>query len=187
MYIPESDGCARASCSVWVPARGGGDAPGTSEQAPAPSPHAHSPKALPDSQSRPRFGEAALLSHRASELGPQPQFTHQAGGRLLLPWRGPGCPCIPRDFRARVSVDLAWEGDAAVEDGGDLLRVQTRDSWWDCPRGHQDKERHMTTHTGRERTARVRHRAFTSSWSFKPHCAAAPICHNHLTDANTGA
>ena len=65
---------------------------GTSGQAPIPRPHIHNPKALPDPQFYSRFGEATQLA-RASELDPQPHFTHQAGGRTLLPGGGSSRPC----------------------------------------------------------------------------------------------
>lgn len=68
---------------------------------------------------------------------------------------------VPRDLGARVSMDFTREGDAVAKDGGDLLRVQTCDAWWGCPRNHQHKERHMTRHTGRgaERHS-MEHRGF---------------------------
>lgn len=95
VYIPESEGCARASCRVWVPVGGGGEGagPGTSEPAPGPRLLAQDPKALLDSQWGAKFREATLAPHEASELVPKFQFTHQAGGRLFLPGGGPGHPC----------------------------------------------------------------------------------------------
>lgn len=70
MYVPESAGCARASCSVWVPAGGGGVSP-----------------------SHQQLGCPQTPSLVPTELDPKPQFTHQAGGTRLLPGRGPGRPC----------------------------------------------------------------------------------------------
>lgn len=47
---------------------------------------------------------------------------------------------VPCDLRARVSADVAGQGHAAVEGGGDLLCVQACDVRWDCPRGHRIKK-----------------------------------------------
>lgn len=55
---------------------------------------------------------------------------------------------VPCDLRARVSMDIAGEGDAAVDDGRDLLQVRACDAWWGCPRGHQGKERLLRLHPG---------------------------------------
>lgn len=60
---------------------------------------------------------------------------------------------VPSDLGAGVSMDVTGQGDAAVEGGGDLLRVQTCDSWWDCPRGATEIKKDVTIQTGREPTA----------------------------------
>lgn len=60
---------------------------------------------------------------------------------------------VPSDLGAGVSTDVAGQGDAAVEGGGDLLRVQTCDSWRDCPRGATEIKKDVTIQTGREPTA----------------------------------
>lgn len=57
---------------------------------------------------------------------------------------------VPSDLGAGVSMDIAGQGDAAVEGGGDLFRVQTCDSWWDCPHGAIEIKKDVTIQTGRE-------------------------------------
>lgn len=125
-------------------------APGTSEQAPAPTPTVLKPS--PTSSPVPGLGRQLCFPTEPQSWVPSLSLLTRQEEDFFSHGEGPAV-LVPRDFRARVSVDLAWEGDTAVEDGGDLLQVQTRNSWWDCPRGHQDKERHMTTRTSRERTA----------------------------------
>lgn len=83
---------------------------------------------------------------------------------------------VPRDLRARVSVDSAGEGDAAVEDGRDLLHVRARDSRWDCPRGHRDKDRHVRPHLGRgTESYSVTHRALRAPGAPSDDTARQPL------------
>lgn len=97
MYVPESAGCARASCSVWVPAGGGGVSP-SHQQLAAPRLPARSPQSWTPSLSLPTRQEEGAFA--------------QGEGLAVL---------VPCDLGARVSTDVAGEGDAAVEGGGDLL------------------------------------------------------------------
>ena len=89
MYMPESDGCVLASCSVWVPVGGGA---GPSHQQIGPGAPAHSPQVLPDSRCGPQVWGSNSDSPPSLRLGSKPQFTHQAGGRSLFPGRRPGRP-----------------------------------------------------------------------------------------------
>lgn len=86
-YIPESDGCARASCSVWVPAGSQPLAAANRPEAPGPR-----PLSFPRTSVCSQVGGSNSDAPRSLGVGSKPLFTHQAGGRPLFPGRGPGCP-----------------------------------------------------------------------------------------------
>lgn len=166
MYVPESAGCTRASCSVWVPARGGAvcqplaPATGLPPRLPVWSPQSWTP-----SLSLPTRQEEDVFS--------------QGEGLAVL---------VPRDLGARVSTDVTGEGHAAVEDGGDLLGVQACDVRCDCPRGHGIKK---DTENARQRGSgelQTKHRTSRlpapAGRVAEQRCAAAP---GHHHDPQMGA
>lgn len=115
MYIPESDGCARASCSVWVPAvggMGGGEsAPRTSKCA---GPQSHTPNATspPDSQPRPlRAGPQASVHPPGRRKTSSPR--ERARLSLYQVTSGLGCACTSQGretllLRTAVTCSELW-------------------------------------------------------------------------------
>lgn len=162
VYIPESEGCARASCRVWVPVGVGvGEpalAPANQLQAPGSLPRILKPSQTPSGV--PSSGKQPWLPTKPQSWSPSFSLPTRQEEDFFSQGEGPAI-LVPRDLGARVSMDFTREGDAVAKDGGDLLRVQTCDAWWGCPRNHQHKERHMTRHTGRgaERHS-MEHRGF---------------------------
>lgn len=136
-----------------------------------PGPHRQS-WSLPDPQPSPGAGRRLRVP---AELGPS--LGLPTGQEEDLFPRGEGLAVlVPRDLRARVSVDSAGEGDAAVEDGRDLLHLRARDSRWDCPRGHRDKDRHVRPHLGRgTESYSVTHRALRAPGAPSDDTARQPL------------
>lgn len=125
----------------------------------------------PPAQSRVQGGS----SGSPAELGPSLGLPTRQEEDLFP--RGEGLAVlVPRDLRARVSVDSAGEGDAVVDDGRDLLHVRARDSRWDCPRGHRDKDRHVRPHLGRgTESYSVTHRALRAPGAPSDDTARQPL------------
>lgn len=130
---------------------------------PASRPQAHSPQAFPDSPSGPRLEDVTLTSHLASGWAPSLSSPTRKEEDVFSQGEGLAVPG-PRDLRARVSMDVAGQGDGAVDDGSDLLRVRTCDAWGGCPHSRQEKERSMRMHSRRGPRATAWNMASRSSW-----------------------
>ena len=124
----------------------GEPAPRTSKWAPGPRPTV--PKSSQTPGVVPRFGEATLTPHTASGWAPSLSLPTRPEEDLFSQGDGLAVP-VPRDLRARVSMDVTGQGDAAVDRGSDLLQAWACDSWWGCPRSHREKERPMRARSGR--------------------------------------